>query len=52
MEYQQVSKMKGNIHTEQFVLLVLSVIMVLALIAVIGEGISDSILTAIEAALK
>lgn len=43
---------KGNVHTEQFVILALSVIMVLALIAAIGGSISDSILTAIEAALQ
>jgi hypothetical protein len=43
---------KGNIHTEQFVILVVSAVMVLALIAAIGGSISDSILTAIEAALK
>lgn len=43
---------KGSIHTQQFVMLVLSAILVAALIAVIGGSISESILTAIEGALE
>lgn len=44
--------MKGNVHTEQFVIMVVSVIVVLTLIIAIGTGISDSILSAVESSLQ